>query len=62
MIIRKLQQTIERRMFCGKAIIVTGARQVGKSTLLRQVTAGRKEKTLMLNCDGGAGDADTGQQ
>lgn len=51
MIIRKLQQTIERRMFCGKAIIVTGARQVGKSTLLRQVTAGRKEKTLMLNCD-----------
>ena len=30
MIRRKLQETIETRMFGGKAIIIIGARQVGK--------------------------------
>lgn len=33
MIRRQIQDTIETRMFSGKAIIVIGARQVGKSTL-----------------------------
>ncbi len=51
MITRKLQSVIEQRMFQGKAIIVIGARQVGKSTLLGQVTANRTEKVLSLNCD-----------
>ncbi len=51
MIIRKLKKSIEERMFCGKAIIVIGARQVGKSTLFRQITELREEKTLSLNCD-----------
>lgn len=51
MIKRLLQDTIEKRMFAGKAIIVTGARQVGKSTLFRMILEGRNESTLQLNCD-----------
>lgn len=51
MILRTLQQRIERNLFKGKAIIVIGARQVGKSTLFRQIIDGRDEKVLSLNCD-----------
>ncbi|MDE7373987.1 MAG: ATP-binding protein, partial [Odoribacter sp.] len=47
---RQLQQTIEDRLFQGKAIILIGARQVGKSTLFHQITA-NKEQVLALNCD-----------
>lgn len=47
---RKLQQIIENRMFNGKAIILVGARQVGKSTLFRQILTG-KQDVLTLNCD-----------
>ena len=42
MIRRQLQDVIEARMFAGKAIIVIGARQVGKSTLFNMVLEGRK--------------------
>lgn len=51
MIKRSLQSAIEDRMFAGKAIVVVGARQVGKSTLFRMLTAGRPEPILELNCD-----------
>ena len=51
MIRRQIQDTIETRMFSGKAIIVIGARQVGKSTLFKMVLENREEPTLMLNCD-----------
>ena len=34
---RQLQTVIQDRMFCGKAIILIGARQVGKSTLFEQI-------------------------
>lgn len=47
---RKLQQVVEDRMFKGKAIILVGARQVGKSTLFRQVLMG-KQDVLTLSCD-----------
>ena len=47
---RKIQQVIEDRMFKGKAIILVGARQVGKSTLFRQIMTG-KQDVLTLNCD-----------
>jgi predicted AAA+ superfamily ATPase len=47
---RKLQQVIEDRIFKGKAIILVGARQVGKSTLFRQILTG-KQDVLTLNCD-----------
>ncbi len=51
MIRRLLQDAIEKRMFAGKAIIVTGARQVGKSTLFKMILESHSEPTLQLNCD-----------
>lgn len=51
MIERQLQKKIESRMFAGKAIIVIGARQVGKSTLFRMILEKQDCKTLHLNCD-----------
>lgn len=48
---RILQEVIEKRMFSGKAILLIGARQVGKSTLLEQVVKNRQESVLRLNCD-----------
>ena len=47
---RKIQQVIENRMFKGKAIILVGARQVGKSTLFRQILS-CKTVFLTLSCD-----------
>lgn len=38
-------------MFSGKAIILIGARQVGKSTLFRMILEKYPESTLQLNCD-----------
>ncbi|WP_044264003.1 ATP-binding protein [Bacteroides timonensis] len=51
MIRRKLQSVIEGNLFKGKAIILIGARQVGKSTLFNQIIKDRKETVLTLNCD-----------
>ncbi|MBQ7350476.1 MAG: ATP-binding protein [Bacteroides sp.] len=51
MITRTLQQRIEGNLFKGKAVIVIGARQVGKSTLFRQITEKLEDPVLMLNCD-----------
>jgi predicted AAA+ superfamily ATPase len=38
-------------MFRGKAIVVAGPRQVGKTTLLKQITENKDIKSLLLNCD-----------
>lgn len=51
MIKRQLQSTIESRLFRGKAIVLIGARQVGKSTLFKQIASTRDEPILQLNCD-----------
>lgn len=51
MIRRQLQDVVEKHMFSGKAIIVIGARQVGKSTLFKMVLENRMEPVLQLNCD-----------
>ena len=51
MIQRQLQDVIESRMFAGKAIILIGARQVGKSTLFKMILVKHDEPTLSLNCD-----------
>ncbi len=51
MITRTLQQEIESRLFKGKAVVLIGARQVGKSTLYRQIMEKRNEPILSLNCD-----------
>ena len=51
MIERLLQKTIESHIFKGKAIIVIGARQVGKSTLFKMILEKQGCKILQLNCD-----------
>jgi predicted AAA+ superfamily ATPase len=51
MIQRVLQQKIEKRLFNGKAVILIGARQVGKSTLFNQIASNLDAQILMLNCD-----------
>ena len=49
---RKLSDVVAQRMFKGKAIILIGARQVGKSTLFRQIVGSNEERTAVtLNCD-----------
>lgn len=51
MIARKLQKVIQGRMFAGKAIVVVGARQVGKSTLFRTILADSDRRILTINGD-----------
>lgn len=52
MIKRLLQDLIESKMFLGKAIIVIGARQVGKSTLFKMILDRIEDKRILqLNCD-----------
>ena len=51
MITRELKAKIEQKLFKGKAIVVVGARQVGKTTLFNEVLRARQEKILRLNLD-----------
>ncbi len=51
MISRKLKKMIGARLFQGKAIIVTGPRQVGKTTLIRQITGESPLKSRWFNGD-----------
>lgn len=52
MIRRTLQMVLEQYMGKGKAILLIGARQVGKSTMFRMLTGTIPEDTLLwLNCD-----------
>ncbi len=48
---RLLQKKIEDKLFSGKVIIVYGARQVGKTTLVRDIIEQFKEDSLYLNAD-----------
>lgn len=50
MIERLLHKTLENKLFKKKVIILIGARQVGKTTLLRQILR-EKENVLWLNGD-----------
>ncbi len=52
MIERTLQSIIEKELFHRKAIVIIGARQVGKSTLFEMILEhNRSEEILRLNCD-----------
>ena len=51
MILRKLKHVIKGQLFNGKAIVLIGARQVGKTTLLNQLAQESEQPVLMLNCD-----------
>ncbi|TFG98046.1 MAG: ATP-binding protein [Calditrichales bacterium] len=51
MIKRAYQTGIEQRLFKGKAIIILGPRQAGKTTLIEHIRQARAEKSLLLNGD-----------
>ena len=51
MIKRLLQSVIQDKLGRGKAIILLGARQTGKTTLLRSIMKEKREEALFLNCD-----------
>ena len=51
MIPRIIESSIRERLFKGKAIIISGPRQVGKTTLLKQLNNVDPEHVLWLNCD-----------
>lgn len=51
MISRLLKSVIQTKMYRGKAILVMGPRQVGKTTLVKMLVKECSGKTLFLNCD-----------
>lgn len=52
-ITRSLEKLIKEDLFKGKVIIVYGARQVGKTTLVKNIANKSKFPYLYLNCDQG---------
>jgi len=54
MLIRILKNSLKKRFFQGKAIVLVGPRQVGKTTLVESILAEidpKKENTISFNCD-----------
>jgi predicted AAA+ superfamily ATPase len=51
MIRRKLEQVIQERLFKGKAIILLGPRQTGKTTMLKEITGRLDQNVLWLDGD-----------
>ncbi len=51
MIDRLLTQEITKNLFKKKVLLVIGARQIGKTTLLKNILKASKEKSLWLNAD-----------
>jgi len=52
MIIKRLiQPEIEKNLFLGRAIIIYGPRQSGKTTLIREVQKNHPQASKYLNCD-----------
>lgn len=48
---RTIQPAIEQALFKGKVVILYGARQVGKTTLIRAIQEKYASQALYLNCD-----------
>jgi predicted AAA+ superfamily ATPase len=48
---RTIYEQIIKNLFKGKAIVITGPRQVGKTTLLQAIMKETANKVLYLNCD-----------
>ena len=48
---RTIQKSIEQSLFKGKAVILYGARQVGKTTLIKEIQKKFSESSIYLNCD-----------
>lgn len=51
MVERSIKPSVQKAMFKGKAIIIYGARQVGKTTLMREIERDSNVPSLYLNCD-----------
>ncbi len=51
MIERSIKEQINSRLYKGKAVIIVGPRQVGKTTLLKMLVADTDRKVLVWNCD-----------
>lgn len=51
MIERLLEKIVIDNLYKGKAIIIIGARQVGKTTLVNQIRDKTKRKSILFNCD-----------
>ena len=51
MISRQIEPELQKRIHQGKLLVITGPRQVGKTTLMKQVLDFPNEKVLWLNCD-----------
>jgi predicted AAA+ superfamily ATPase len=48
---RTIQPAMEKALFKGKVLVLYGARQVGKTTLIRSIQARFPPNSLYLNCD-----------
>jgi predicted AAA+ superfamily ATPase len=51
MINREIQSSIESKLFKSKLIIIYGARQVGKTTLLKKIGEKFEGQSIYINCD-----------
>lgn len=51
MVYRLIKEQIEKRLYRGKVVIIVGPRQVGKTTLLRMLTADTDRRVVVWNCD-----------
>lgn len=51
MIVRTIKPALRNALFKGKAIIIYGARQVGKTTLMQEIERESGVPSLYLNCD-----------
>ena len=51
MIKRTIQKSIEGCFFKAKAVIIYGARRVGKTTLIKEIEKKYAEQSLYINCD-----------
>lgn len=51
MLKRELENTIISKLFSGKSILLVGARQVGKTTLLKQIAKSLQKEIIWLNGD-----------
>lgn len=51
MISREIQSSIESKLFKNKLIIIYGARQVGKTTLIKKIGEKFEGQSIYINCD-----------
>ena len=48
---RSIQKSLEASLFKGKVVILYGARQVGKTTLVKELVRKYEGDAIYLNCD-----------